>query len=207
MEHRAQIMMLPGALNVWVGPLACQRAAQLVWLTTLHWHGVKKTGHLHYNVMKLFSLFTGCVFFCFCCSKENWTTKCAFICSFSKATLTTTPTRRICLSPRSTPASSESSPGSGTSASLYEWSCWAAMSEKLPSHHLTELHLLDPQQRTSREPSVLFAVHFSAERSCWLLGLVFMLIDLFDVAHKLWSIHNLNLNSFGCEQNLHRFCF
>lgn len=55
-----------------------------------------------------------------------------FVCSFSKVTLTTTAIRRICLSPRSTPDMCESSPGNGTSASLYAWSCWAVMTKNSP---------------------------------------------------------------------------
>lgn len=55
-----------------------------------------------------------------------------FVCSFSKVTLTTTAIRRICLSRRSTPDMCEWSPGNGTSASLYAWSCWAVMTKNSP---------------------------------------------------------------------------
>lgn len=77
-------------------------------------------------------------------------------CSFSKATLTTTPIRRISLSLRSTPDMSGWSPGSGTSASPYAWSCWAAMTRR--THRLTSNSASSPQT-TAEEQSIVCSVH------------------------------------------------
>lgn len=77
-------------------------------------------------------------------------------CSFSKATSTTTPIRRICLSLRSTPDMSEWSPGSGTSASPYAWSCWAAMTRR--THPLTS-NSASSSQTTAEEQRIVCSVH------------------------------------------------
>lgn len=148
------------ALNVWVGLLGsgsegCQRAAPLSLINNPRWQLVNKTfGGCFYHVY-ISSLLIACFFLQQnCCSQENWTCNTitsaqfiiiftltvTFICSFSKATLTTTPTGRIYSSLRSTPDTSESSPGSGTSASLYAWSCWAAMIRNSSVTNLTVLH-------------------------------------------------------------------
>lgn len=52
-----------------------------------------------------------------------------FFGSFSRATLTTTAIRRICLSRLSTPDLCGWFPGSGTSGSPCAWSCWAVTPE------------------------------------------------------------------------------
>lgn len=54
--------------------------------------------------------------------------RCTF--RFSRATSTTTATKRTCLSRRSMPAMCAWCPGSGTSASPCGWSCWAVMTSR-----------------------------------------------------------------------------
>lgn len=91
-----------------------------------------------------------------------------FFCSFSKATSTTTPTRRMSLSPRSTPDTCACSRGSGTSASLCAWSCWAATTRRWRwLTVLTVLRFLHRQQR-SRGSSVSTTVCVFATTMIWL---------------------------------------
>lgn len=198
MEHRAQIMMLPGALNVW--ELTCQRAAQLVWLTTLHWHGVKKTFYIYITMswklvhrLRLLSVAPRKT------EPQNVLVSAAFPRQHWQQHPQEESVRAPVLRPLrpSRPLGVARAHHSTNGAAGLRWVKNAPVTIWRSSIFSTHSRGL---------PSALFAVHFSAERSCRLLGLVFMLIDVFDVAHKLWSIHDLNLNSFGCEHNLHRFC-
>lgn len=83
------------------------------------------------------------------------------VCSCFRATLTTTPTERICLSLRSTPDMFESSPGSGMNESLYAWSCWAATSRNPGIHPRPAAPSIRAQQRVN--------VKLQPRRSyCWI---------------------------------------
>lgn len=142
---------------------------------------------------------------------KSWLVRSPQPCSFSKATLTTTPIRRISLSLRSTPDTSEWSPGSGTSASLYAWSCWAAMTRG--NHRLTSNSASSPQT-AAEEQRIVCSVHrlclcvtrdtrleCSAWSTFW-LGTFSVSVKI-NIAKKiLWRFCDLNLNGFGFTSNL-----
>lgn len=145
--------------------LGCDSAGRQHTLCLIDNTYITKHVHHHFNRDQLLVLvrLPACIF-PFILSQNLWTTVLSsnhdlFIhlspCSFSKATLTTTPIRRICLSLRSTPDMSEWSPGSGTSASLYAWSCWAAMTRR--THHLTSNSA--SSQTTAEEQRIVCYVH------------------------------------------------
>lgn len=128
---------------------------------------VTKRVHHHFNIDQLLVLLRlpACIFPFILLLYNLWTTVLSSNhdfsihlppCSFSKATLTTTPIRRISLSLRSMPDMSGWSPGSGTSASPYAWSCWAAMTRR--THHLTS-HSASSPQTTAGEQRIVCSVH------------------------------------------------